>query len=183
MSYLDFAGKDFYATAKQLLLDNGKRLELSKGDFLCHMGEKLVRVGILTSGALKYSCLASNGHERIISFAFTGDLVGSYSALRNNQGSLFEIIALESSTIYMLPLQELDAAIGCEQRMAMSETLSYRLLQGMIDNCCLSAHERYEALANRFPDIHNRMTNRTIASYLGITPESLCRLRKRLLDI
>ena len=55
MTYLDFTSKDFYIAAKDLLLSKGKKVELVKGDYLCHVGEKDSRVGLLTSGSIKYS--------------------------------------------------------------------------------------------------------------------------------
>ena len=180
MTYLDFTNKDFYIAAKNLLLSKGKKVELVKGDFLCHAGEKDNRVGLLTSGSIKYSRFTTRGHERIVSFAFTGDLVACYSAMRNGCSSPVDIVALESSTIYQLPICQVDAVMWLDLRMKLAEAISHKAMLEAIDSCCLTPEERYLALSSRFPDIHNRLTNRSIASYLGITPESLSRLCKRL---
>lgn len=182
MTYLDFTKKDFYLAIKGLLLDKGRRVELKKGDTLCVQGQKFAMTGLLTSGSLKYSRLTTSGNERIISFAFTGDLVGNYSAMRNDAPSPFDIVALESCTILQMPVSQIDKAIGLEMRAKLGEALAHKVLLEEIANCCLQPQERYLKLLDRFPDIHNRVTNRTIASYLGITPESLSRLRKRLLS-
>ena len=181
MTYLDFTSKDFYIAAKNLLLNKGKKVELVKGDYLCHMGEKDNRVGFLTSGSIKYSRFTTRGHERIVSFAFTGDLVACYSAMRNNAPSPVDIVALESSIIYQLPIHQVDKLMGADLRMKLGEAVAYKAMLEAIDSCCHTPQERYLALSSRFPDIHNRLTNRAIASYLGITPESLSRLCKRLL--
>lgn len=181
MTYLDFTNKDFYIAAKNLLLSKGEKVELAKGDYLCHMGEKDNRVGLLTSGSIKYSRFTNRGHERIVSLAFTGDLVACYSAMRNNVPSPVDIVALESSTIYRLPINEVDTRMGLDMRIKLAEAVAHKAMLEAIDSRCLSSEERYLALSRRFPDIHNRLTNRTIASYLGITPESLSRLCKRLL--
>lgn len=181
MTYLDYTDNDFYITIKQLLLGKGEKTELCRGDFLCQVGDNARMLGILVSGALKYSITVTNGRERIVSFAFTGDLVGSYSSMRHHSPSLLDIVAIESSVIYQLPVEQIDEAIGIALRTKLSEALCYQLLKSTVDNYCQSPEERYLALNERFPDIHNRMTNRTIASYLGITPESLSRMRKRLL--
>ena len=169
MTYLDFTSKDFYIAAKNLLLNKGKKVELVKGDYLCHMGEKDNRVGFLTSGSIKYSRFTTRGHERIVSFAFTGDLVACYSAMRNNAPSP------------ELPIHQVDKLMGADLRMKLGEAVAYKAMLEAIDSCCHTPQERYLALSSRFPDIHNRLTNRAIASYLGITPESLSRLCKRLL--
>ncbi|MBR5638204.1 MAG: Crp/Fnr family transcriptional regulator [Muribaculaceae bacterium] len=181
MTYLNYTDTDFYLAIKQLLLDNGKKVELSRGDLLCQAGDIATKLGLLVCGTLKYSITATNGRDRIVSFAFTGDLVGSYSSMRQHSPSLLNIVATESSVVYQLPVEQIDAAIGLELRMKLGEALCYQLLKSIVDNYCLSPEERYVALTCRFPDIHNRMTNRIIASYLGITPESLSRMRKRLL--
>ena len=181
MTYLDFTEKEFYSVVKQLLLDKGKRVDLNRGERLCHFGERTSMIGVVANGALKYSCLNSCGQERIISFAFTSDLVGCYSSIRNEKCSPFDIIALESTVVFQMNINEIDVAISQQHRVEFGEALSYLLLQKVIEDCCMTVEERYISLSKRFPDIHNRMTNRTIAAYLGITPESLCRLRKRLL--
>lgn len=181
MTFLEYNDKDLYLAIKQLLLDAGKKVELDRGDFLCLAGEMTSKLGLLVSGTLKYCCTLTNGRERIVSFAFVGDLVGSYSCMRYQSPSLLDIVATESSVIYQLPMEQVDAAKGLELRIKLGEALCYQLLKHSIDNYCHSPEDRYLVLIKRFPDIHNRMTNRTIASYLGITPESFSRLRKRLL--
>ncbi len=181
MAFFDITNCDFYIVIKQLLLTKGKRVDLNRGDYVCRMGEKTSKFGVVVSGALKYSFTTSNGNERIISFAFIGDLVGSYCAMRSNSPSLIDIVAIESTVIYQLPIEQIDAAIGLERRVKLSEAVCNQALKSAVENYCKSARERYVSLTLRFPDIHNRMTNRTIASYLGVTPESLSRLRKRLL--
>jgi hypothetical protein len=80
-----------------------------------------------------------------------------------------------------MPILQIDEAIGLEMRIKLSEAISLKALLNAIDYRCKSHMERYQELTSRFPDIHNRLSNRTIALYLGITPESFCRLRKRLL--
>lgn len=181
MTYFDYTSEDFYTTVKHQLLTKGTCVKLNKGDFLCRQGERSSLVGFLSNGCLKYSCYTTKGNERIISFAFTGDLVGSYSSIRNNTPSPFDIVAIESSTLFLIPVSQVDAAIGLDKRIRLSEAIAFKALQETIDYRCKSLMERYQDLTNRFPNIHNQISNRTIASYLGITPESLCRLRKRLL--
>lgn len=181
MTFIDYNNKDFYIAAKKLLMDKGKKIELDKGDYLCHTGDRNNNVAMLTSGSMKYSRLTTRGHERIVSFAFTGDLVASYSAMRNDVPSPVDIVALESSTIYQMPISRVEATLGPRIMMRLGEAVARKAFLEAIDTCCLTAQERYIALTSRFPDIHNRMTNRTIASYLGITPESLSRMCKRLL--
>lgn len=181
MTYLDYSDSDFYIAIKHLLLERGRKVELSRGDFLCHQGEMTSKLGLLVSGALKYSRTLTNGNERIVSFAFTGDLVGNYSCMRRQALNLLDMVAIESSVIYQLPVKQVDIAIGIEYRAKLAEALCYQLLKRTVEDYCQSPEERYVALTERYPDIHNRITNRNIASYLGITPESLSRMRKRLL--
>ena len=181
MTYLDYTDSDFYIAIKQLLLEHGKKVELSRGEYLCHTGEITSKLGLLASGSLKYSHTPTNGQERIVSFAFTGDLVGNYSCMRQHAPCLLDIVAIESSVVFQVPLEQIDVAIEPAFRTKLAETLCYQLFKSVVEDSCHSPEERYLALTERFPDIHNRMTNRTIASYLGITPESLSRLRKRLL--
>ncbi len=181
MTYIDYSDSDFYSKIKQLLLERGKKVELGRGYVLCQAGEMTSGIGLLVSGALKYSRTLNNGSERIVWFSFTGDLVACCSGTCNNFPNLLDIVAMENSLIYQLPVEQIDAHLGHEFISHLAEAMCYQLLKSTIDDYSQSPEERYMALTERFPDIHNRMTNRTIASYLGITPESLSRLRKRLL--
>ena len=182
MTYLDYTtNHDFYVAIRQLMLEKGKKVTLKRGDVLYHSGEISSQVGILASGALKYSYLSTNGIERIVSFAFTGDLVANYSSVRNKLPGILDVVAIESSVVCRLPLERIDLMLGMEMRERLGELVAYNALRCAINSMCKTAEERYEELISRIPDIHNRMTNRIIAKYLGITPESLSRMRKRLL--
>jgi len=179
MTFFEFHENKKIVDLKQRLIVEGVRCELNRGDVLCHIGTKSSFLGVVSSGMLKYSRLLSNGRERILSFAFTGDLVANYSAMRFSIPNLLDVVAMESTVIYKLPIAHVDAVPDI--RALLSEEVAAMALSEAIDIGCNSPSERYVKLISRFPNIHNQMSNRTIASYLGITPESLCRLRKRLL--
>lgn len=80
---------------------------------------------------------------------------------------------LEASTLVRHP--ELKAAC-----LAMSELMAAKLQESLARYRALSAEERYEDLATRRPDLLQRIPQYQIASYLGVRPESLSRIRRRL---
>lgn len=177
----------YYSTNKNLeelislLKREGQPLELKRGEHFCQIGSRPTHMGIVESGIMKFSRPDSSGRERILSFAFAGDLVASYTSIASGTPAMLDVVAVESTTIRQLPLTLITSKLTPSLQVALSNCVARMALESLIEMSCLSHQERYEALVEQIPSIHNRMTNRTIASYLGITPESLCRLRRRLL--
>lgn len=61
-----------------------------------------------------------------------------------------------------------------------AETSFIEKQQQQIELLTKSAEERYRILSTKFPEIHQRVAQKHIASYLGITPQSLSRIRKNI---
>ncbi len=162
-----------------------KKLHVEKGAFLLHEGEVCKHSFYVEKGLLRYYSIDEKGKEHIIQFAPEGWFVGDRESMFFNRPSQFFIQSLEDSDVVMI-----DDNLICELSKA-DETFAVfnnnllhnhiRQLQHRI-NMLLSAtaEERYLDFIKTYPDILLRVPQTMVASYLGITPESLSRVRKEL---
>lgn len=117
-----------------------------------------------------------------VDFAFESSFFGDYMSLLTGKPSPLRTIALERSEMLRIGKKDFDKLSqeplgGIIKRIA-SEASFVDKQQQQIDLLTKTALERYETLLEKFPDIINRTKQKHIASYLGITPQSLSRIRK-----
>jgi|WetSurMetagenome_2_1015567.scaffolds.fasta_scaffold468133_1 CRP-like cAMP-binding protein len=159
--------------------------KLRKGQYLLQGGEKCSVLAFISSGCLRSYSIDSAGEEHIDQFAFEGWwMTDMYSYLTGQPAALF-IDALEDSEILLI---EHDSYEKICTTIPKFEHYFRILLQNnyiashrrILASIGLSAEERYLRLTETHPEISQRVAQRHIASYLGITPEALSRIRKRI---
>ncbi len=119
-----------------------------------------------------------------LDFAFDGHFCSDYMSLLTKQASPLQVVALENSQMLRMTTQNYDLLtqqpIGKILRLVAAEMSYIGKQQQQIDLLTKSAKERYQLLLKQFPNIQNRIAQNHIASYLGITPQSLSRIRRQL---
>ncbi len=136
-------------------------------------------------GLLKYFSIDHLGKEHVIQFAPENWFVSDRSSLYFNEPTKFFITAIEDSRVALVDQAFLDLAseISPQFRSYNEQILQnhIRHLQNRI-NMLLGApaKERYLDFIEQYPDLLMRVPQWMIASYLGITPESLSRVRREL---
>lgn len=178
---LDFS--EFFS----LFLNNGKRIDFKKNDYFCKVGEHFPFIGYLEKGSFRYTCDDSSGKEHILSYAFENEVLGNYSPLQNNSRAIANIQAVQNSVIYILSISEVNSFFNSNidaQHLGrrIVEVILFSMAQRLRAIYCDTPEERYQALTAKCPDILNRITLREMASYLMITPETLSRIRKRIVQ-
>lgn len=96
------------------------------------------------------------------------------------------IQSIQKSIIYKLPISEINAYFNDSMELQyfgrrLSEVALFSTAQRIISIYCDTAEERYLKLIKRCPDILNRITLKELASYIMVTPETLSRIRKKVL--
>lgn len=126
----------------------------------------------------------NNGKEITFQFFFEGEGVSSVESFRTNQPSLFNIETVEPCTVLSITkkefLQILDTAPVIKS--LLDETIFKRMVyyqKLFLSRIKDSPQKRYEDLIEHQPQILKRVPQHYIASYLGITPVSLSRIRNR----
>ena len=167
------------------IISKQKKMVVEKGVLLLKEGEICKHSFFVEKGLLRYYSIDAKGKEHIIQFAPEGWFVSDRESVYFNQPSQYFIQSLEESTI--IALDENFVVELAKQDPSFLE-FNNRLLHNHIRhlqrriNMLLSAtaEERYLDFIKIYPDILLRVPQTMVASYLGIAPESLSRVRKDL---
>lgn len=148
-------------------------------------GEVVEHVFFLESGILRGYYLRPDGSEVTTSFFFGPMLVGDIVGLRDGQPTLFNLQVLEAGTLWRGRLADLDALaqpypVVNQFFWKFFEYLSRFHHQQRLAFIYDSPTERYVNLLREQPEILQHVPQHYIASYLGLQPESLSRIRRRL---
>jgi CRP-like cAMP-binding protein len=157
---------------------------LKKGENLLNAGEVAKEVAFICKGILRnYVVVENSVNEATNNFAFENMVCSSCTSLFNGTPSLESIQAIENCELLIMQLDDLEFLYNkyhrCERlgRLFLEQLLveqDFRLRWFIEKN----AQERYNSFLEHFAECHHRIPKYLIASYLGITPESLSRLRQ-----
>ena len=156
-----------------------------KGHTLTQTGEVCRHLSFVTKGCLRAYSVDPKGEEHVVQFALEGWWISDlYSFLTGKPGTL-DVDALEESDVLLIDLasyEKLCTSVPAFERyfrilLQNNYIATHRRLLASIS---LSAEEQYVQLINDYPTIVQRVAQRHIASYLGITPEALSRIRGRM---
>ncbi len=172
------------ATEKERLLTLLKVQKLGKGEYFVRGGETTQRLGLVVRGLLRYFYLSADGRDFTRAFQHEGQFVASMTALLSGEPSVYFIQALEETEL--VTLEHRDWVTLQESHVVWSH-INKRLLESSVlraekrERSLIldSAETRYQKLLEEFPRIEQRVTQHDIASYLGITPVFLSRIRGR----
>lgn len=170
----------------ELFLEKGTRAEYDKNEFFCRVGDSSSFIGYIEKGAFRYTHDGSDGKEHILSYAFENDFFGNYTSSQNNYRSILNIQSIQKSVIYKLPVSDINSYFNSSMETQyfgrrLSEVVLFSIAQRVISMYCDTAEERYVKLVERCPDILNRITLKELASYIMVTPETLSRIRRKVL--
>lgn len=159
--------------------------KVAKSEFLLREGEVCNYTYFVEKGLLRMYSIDKNGKEHIIQFAPEKWLISDRSSLYFSEKSKYYIEAVEESEILFLK-NDFFANINLEfpNTVENNDLLLQKHIRNLQNrvNSLLSdtAEERYMSFIKMYPDILLRVPQWMVASYLGITPESLSRVRKEL---
>ena len=165
----------------QKILECFSPKNLKKNDFFLKSGQYCQNVAFVAKGDFIYFQNV-DGEEKICDFAFENDWVTYYKSLLGKIPSDMNIKALQDAEIYLLDFEKMkelsnDLPKVLQMRSMMAEQYFTKSAQRAANFTTLDAKGRYEALLNEIPHIHQRVPQYNIASYLGIKPQSLSRIR------
>lgn len=148
-------------------------------------GEVPVNFAFVISGLFRYCYIDSKGNEFTKGFFPENSFISSYSALIQRRESYFTVEALEDSSILDINYSEWKKLF--EKELCWHKFLISLLEKGYCTKetrerefLLLSAEERYRSFLSTYPGICKRIKQNVVASYLGITPVALSRIRKKV---
>lgn len=158
--------------------------KLRKGEHLLQAGQICKSVFFIEKGLVRYYT-SIEGEEKTSYFNKEGEFVCDYISFLPQQPSHTNIQALEDATVYSISQANMDLLYQqVEQgerfgRLAISDVFVSAIHQ--INSLYTDPPElRYQTFLDKFPDIAQRIPQYYIASYVGIKPQSLSRIRKRI---
>ena len=154
------------------------------GKTILKVGERTDYVCLVINGLVRGYYIDPNGNEITKCFSKEKDWCCSYSYLTDAESS-FYIETLEETTLAKLDIAKAeDIMKSYPQMREMVEKLLYRTIieseKRVLSFAGMEAKERYLSLLNEKSEIVKRVKQEQIASYLGITPSSLSRIKKSL---
>lgn len=171
---------------QQLFLSKIEVKNYKSKTMILNAGEVCKHSYFVNSGLLRNFNINDNIVEHVLSFACEGWWIGDmYSLLSQKPGNLF-IEVLEDAEVVLLSKEnqdELYHAIPKLERFfrILTENSLVANQERLMDNLSLSAEERFEKFCKRYPSLIQRVPQKQIASYIGVTPEFFSKMKARLL--
>jgi len=162
-----------------------KEKKIQKNEYFIRAGDESRYMALTLKGLFRLFYTDTEGNEFTKGFNRSGQFLISYSAFVQNRPSFFSIQALQNSTILQFDFH-------CFNKMMQDDIrwypFTYKLLESVYilkelrEKSLLleDAAHRYSIFKQDFASIENQIKLTHIASYLGITPETLSRIRKKL---
>lgn len=159
--------------------------KLRKRQYLLQEGEVCKYMAFVVKGVLKSYVIDDKGVENINFIGWEGWwMADSYSFFTGEKGVL-SIDALEDVELLLISKEEYDRVV--KEMPVMSDY--FRILyerslankdRRILSNIAFNAEEKYTQLLTCYPDLVNRVPQHLLASYLGLTPETVSRIKKKV---
>ncbi|MFD2098275.1 Crp/Fnr family transcriptional regulator [Flagellimonas iocasae] len=183
--FLKYLQDKIHLSAKEVEMIRSVAIEkkLRRRQYLLQQGDVWKYNAFVSSGLLKSYSINEDGQEHIMSFSPENYWTGDRASLMDGIPSQFNIDAIEDSEIILIEKTNFETL--CKNIPQLNDMVnailqkSFIVSQGRIHTqISLSAEEKYQDFLKKFPEISNRIPQHMIASYIGITPETLTRLRR-----
>lgn len=156
--------------------------EVSKKSLILREGQACNYLSYVQSGALRAYCIDKEGKESTIMFAVADWWITDMFCFLNRKPAMMYIEAIQDSRIFQLSRDHQEKLF---QNIPKFEKFFRILMQNaytreqlrIIENLSLPAEDRYTNFLSKYPHIAKAVTQRQIASYLGVTPEFLSTLK------
>lgn len=174
-----------FTILKTFFKENGTRRTYPKKSLFTrqHMTPRLA--GWVEAGIFQYTHVDEDAAAHIVGFAFADEFVGDYPALLDDIPASVSIQAVTACTVYEIPYRDLIRYWDTDyhtQRYGrqIAESLFSLAYRRLLESYS-SPRRRYERLMRQCPTLKETIPLRSIASYLGVTPETVSHIRRDLL--
>lgn len=175
-----------FAQIQDYFRENGEFTVFDKNDFFLKSGDPTKKIGLIKDGGFRFLYYSTTGDEQVVGYSFEDDLVTSYPAMMRNLGSITSIQAIQNSSVYVLSrdkyFEYLDKYDKNNVRSQIAETFLLDIYRRMLCFYSDPIEDRYIRLLKRYPQIVNKVSLKEIASFVHTTPETLSRIRKKMVS-
>ncbi len=175
--------KEEFALAKTYFIPKKVR----KRQFILQEGEICKSLAFISKGCLRNYSVDDKGEEHIIRFGIEGWWISDLHSFTTGSPSMSSIDAIEDSELLLLEKSSYDKLCAAISKIEhyfriLLENTNSAAMKRISDLISVPAEERYLNFLKTYPEITQRVPQSQIASFLGITPQSLSRIRKDLAE-
>jgi CRP-like cAMP-binding protein len=158
---------------------------VKRREFILQEGEICKHSTFVLEGCFKMYFVDDNGKVHNLQFAIENWWIGDISSFYAEEPSELNIEAIENSAILQIKKEDqLKLFVDYPKFNRIFRVLAENAMVGLqkrtLQNISSTAEERYLDFLKRYPNLFNRISNVQIASYLGVTPEFLSAIRKKI---
>jgi len=159
--------------------------KIRKKQYFLQEGDVCKMIAFVEKGTLREYSIGENGAEHIIQFALEGWTISDLYSFLTGEPATYNIDALEDSELVLISKtaheELLKKVPKYETYTRLQLTGAYLAMQKRLTSIIsLSLEERYANFTSVYPNIIQRVPQHMIASYMGLTPETLSRVRKKM---
>lgn len=161
------------------------RREFKKNDYFLKEGQISTQIGFVQKGLFRYY-INQEGEEKTFYFGSEGCFITDYESFVPQTASLQNIQALEDSIVFTISFSDLQQFYSNVEngerfgRLALQHEI-IDVVKKLKSFYKESIKQRYESFIKKYPEVQQRIPQYYIASYIGIKPQSLSRIRKKIL--
>ncbi len=160
--------------------------KLRKRQYLLQQDDVCKYTAFVEKGVLRSYTIDDKGSEHIVQLACEGWWISDLYSFLTGEPSIYNIDALEDCQLLLLAKPANEALLENVPKMEryfriLTQNALVSFQRRVVGSLSQSAEEKYNNLLNNNPDIVRRVPQHMIASFLGVTPETLSRVRKQML--
>jgi CRP/FNR family transcriptional regulator, anaerobic regulatory protein len=159
--------------------------KVKRRQFILQQGDVCKHYSFVVKGCFKMYKVDDKANEHNLQFAIEDGWIADIGSFHAEKPSELYIEAIEQSTILQLSKPDLLLLYHNFPKFerifrVLIENAFVALQRRVLQNISSTAEERYLDFSKRYPDLFNRISNVQIASYIGVTPEFLSKIRKNI---
>lgn len=172
---------------EELILKHTTERYFKRGDFLNSEGEVNRFTNFILKGSARVYYIEPNGHEHVVQLGISKWWIGDFpSFITQTKASMFTE-ALERTEVLAFSYDQLQQVYEAVPKMERFFRLLVQNAYGsfhrrVLQSLSLDAEQRYLAFRNAYPEMDLQISQKHIASYLGMSPEFLSTLKKRIVE-
>jgi signal-transduction protein with cAMP-binding, CBS, and nucleotidyltransferase domain len=169
--------------SKDLIIDKLEPIRMKKGDVLIHELTKSPYLFFIEEGAVKNYYIDEKGNKKVVWFGFEKDICFSLSSYIDMPYMHETNELIEDSIFYRVKISHVKSLFNkhCDWAnwgRCFIEYIFAKTVKEMDEYKSCTAKERYQDLITHNPNVRERVPLKDIASYLGVSPVTISRLRK-----
>lgn len=172
---------------KFIVEESFKERKIKRRQFILSEGDLCKHTTFIVEGCFRTYAVDDKGKEHNLQFAVENWWIGDIGSFHSEKPSKLYIEAMENSIILQCKKEDQIKLFVKHPKFdrifrVLAENAMVSMQNRILQNISFTAEERYQDFIERYPHFLNRISNVQIASYLGVTPEFLSAIRKKMIE-